>query len=265
MFQSVAFLLLAVSFVAINAQSSTEQPGVLRCQFTNGTMMPSATVCQDTIGSCSTIFGAPVTTTSTSRPSRCDLDDLQDMASQCARTCGICCEQPAYDCVDPVASPINCAANTRYCRNSNWTDVMAQYCPATCGLCVNGTCSDNVAGCSSMVALCENINWYTWMQTNCARSCGTCTTSSSVTTTSSTSCSNIASNCAANVALCNNSVYYSLMTTNCAATCGRCSSSTTCTNSNANCATWASNGFCSSSFYTTAQKRSYCASSCGLC
>uniref|UniRef100_A0A914E4T7 ShKT domain-containing protein n=1 Tax=Acrobeloides nanus TaxID=290746 RepID=A0A914E4T7_9BILA len=38
----------------------------------------------------------------------------------------------------------------------------------------------------------------------------------------------------------------------------------TCTNANANCATWVPNGFCSSSFYTCAQKQSYCALSCNI-
>ena len=31
------------------------------------------------------------------------------------------------------------------------------------------------------------------------------------------------------------------------------------------CATWVSNGFCSSSFYSVAQKCQYCAFSCNLC
>ena len=31
------------------------------------------------------------------------------------------------------------------------------------------------------------------------------------------------------------------------------------------CATWVPNGFCSSTFYTAAQKKQYCAKSCKLC
>uniref|UniRef100_A0A7E4W919 ShKT domain-containing protein n=1 Tax=Panagrellus redivivus TaxID=6233 RepID=A0A7E4W919_PANRE len=256
MFQSLA----AVVFIAFFAGAESQ----LRCQYGNGTMMPSATVCSDQLATCAAIFGTAVTTTSTTRPTNCDLEEMQDVAVRCAKTCGICCETAVYGCLDSTVSPINCSLNSRYCTNANWVSVMSTYCPATCGLCANATCADAISGCPAMVGLCQNINWYSYMTTNCARTCSYCSVTSSVTTTTTT-CSNIASNCAANIALCNNSVYYSLMTTNCAATCGRCSSSTSCVNANANCASWVSNGFCSSSFYTTAQKRQYCARSCGLC
>uniref|UniRef100_A0A914E9N9 ShKT domain-containing protein n=1 Tax=Acrobeloides nanus TaxID=290746 RepID=A0A914E9N9_9BILA len=47
---------------------------------------------------------------------------------------------------------------------------------------------------------------------------------------------------------------------------GICADSSTngCTD-NAKCFTWVRNGFCSNSFYTTAQKRQYCPNSCCLC
>ncbi|CAJ0951873.1 unnamed protein product, partial [Mesorhabditis belari] len=38
-----------------------------------------------------------------------------------------------------------------------------------------------------------------------------------------------------------------------------------CADTNSNCGNWVRNGFCSSSFYTPAQKASYCAGSCNLC
>uniref|UniRef100_A0A7E4W878 ShKT domain-containing protein n=1 Tax=Panagrellus redivivus TaxID=6233 RepID=A0A7E4W878_PANRE len=266
MFHTIAIVFLACGIASVSASSTSAGSTELRCQYDNGTLKATATVCTDTLSDCQTIFGGNAT--GTTRPVLCDNDDMQDKAAQCAKTCGICCEQPAYDCLDSTVSPINCTTNKRYCNNGNWTDVMAQYCPATCGLCMNGSCSDNLAGCSSMAALCENVNWYSYMQTNCARTCGTC----SSTGGTGSSCSDVASNCAATANLCNNSVYYSLMTTNCARTCNRCSGSgsgsgtgTSCTNANADCATWAANGFCSSTFYTNDQKRQYCASSCGLC
>ncbi|CAH04750.1 ShKT domain-containing protein [Caenorhabditis elegans] len=43
------------------------------------------------------------------------------------------------------------------------------------------------------------------------------------------------------------------------------SSSSTCGDSNSNCASWASNGFCNSTFYTPAQKSQYCGATCNLC
>ncbi|CAJ0580266.1 unnamed protein product, partial [Mesorhabditis spiculigera] len=38
-----------------------------------------------------------------------------------------------------------------------------------------------------------------------------------------------------------------------------------CTDTNTNCANWSKNGFCTSSFYTPAQKSQYCPSTCNLC
>ncbi|CAI5452449.1 unnamed protein product [Caenorhabditis angaria] len=38
-----------------------------------------------------------------------------------------------------------------------------------------------------------------------------------------------------------------------------------CGDSSSSCSSWVKNGFCSSTFYTTAQKTSYCGTSCGLC
>ena len=81
---------------------TTAAPGDLRCQEDDGTMMPSATVCDDDLSAatCTALFGAQVAPTATSRSPNCDNDELQDKAIQCARTCGICCEKPEYDCDD---------------------------------------------------------------------------------------------------------------------------------------------------------------------
>ncbi|CAJ0944810.1 unnamed protein product, partial [Mesorhabditis belari] len=38
-----------------------------------------------------------------------------------------------------------------------------------------------------------------------------------------------------------------------------------CTNAYSSCTSWAANGFCTNSFYTAAQRTSYCALSCGAC
>ncbi|CAI5440821.1 unnamed protein product [Caenorhabditis angaria] len=98
-------------------------------------------------------------------------------------------------------------------------------------------------------------------------------------TTSVESCTNSGTNCANWVAngFCKSPYYtYSQKVAYCALSCGYCTSSTSsttstttgsssCTNSASACSSWAANGFCSSTFYTTAQKTAYCASSCGLC
>ncbi|VDL87211.1 unnamed protein product [Nippostrongylus brasiliensis] len=83
---------------------------------------------------------------------------------------------------------------------------------------------------------------------------------------------------------CGSKVNFICFQVNCQKTCGYCSSSSTSTfssvtnsnggsvsacpnaiDSSTKCAQWALNGFCTSSFYTNAQKRSYCAKTCGLC
>ncbi|CAJ0576726.1 unnamed protein product, partial [Mesorhabditis spiculigera] len=44
-----------------------------------------------------------------------------------------------------------------------------------------------------------------------------------------------------------------------------CFQTASCTDTNSNCANWVTNGFCTSTGYTLAQKQSYCPASCGLC
>ena len=84
------------------AGATTGAPGELRCQEDDGTMLPVATVCDDDLSAatCSAVFGAQVAPGATSRSPNCDNDELQETAFQCARTCGICCEKPEYDCED---------------------------------------------------------------------------------------------------------------------------------------------------------------------
>lgn len=168
-------------------------------------------------------------------------------------------------------APFDCATRTSYCRQANWTEVMAQYCPQTCGLCNAATnCRDVNSGCAGMRSLCENVNFVDYMRDNCAKTCGTCTSVPTATTTTTTvapACTDTATNCATNAPLCNNAVYRDLMTQKCPRTCNRCgaSSGTTCTDASPNCATWVRNGFCTNAFYTPAQRRESCARSCNLC
>jgi hypothetical protein len=242
------------------------------CKANPSTLSPNATNCADVRESsaCKAIFSAAATATDPRDP-KCVDPTLEEFALECANTCGLCCETAAYSCGDDPVSPINCTANVRYCRDASWTTVMQQYCPGTCGLCTSASaaCRDVNTGCMNLRQLCNDINFNTFMRANCARTCYFCSTTSVTTTASTATCSDVATNCAANVGLCNNSAYLTLMTQKCPRTCGRCSStssvSATCVNSNANCASWVTNGFCSNTFYTTAQKRQYCARSCNLC
>ncbi|KAH7716664.1 GLY-1 protein, partial [Aphelenchoides avenae] len=68
--------------------------------------------------------------------------------------------------------------------------------------------------------------------------------------------------------LCNNPVYKAAMNSRCAATCARTSSSlvtNSCVDNNTKCAAWFNMGFCDNTYYTTAQKKAYCAKTCGFC
>uniref|UniRef100_A0AC34G5I2 ShKT domain-containing protein n=1 Tax=Panagrolaimus sp. ES5 TaxID=591445 RepID=A0AC34G5I2_9BILA len=241
------------------------------CMLNKIAFSPNATSCSDIrdSASCRAIFGADPTT-DPKRPAPCINPDLQEIAMECANTCKLCCETAAYTCGDDPLSPINCTANMRYCKDDSWATVMSQYCSGTCGLCISGSgCKDINTGCKDMRSLCNDINFNTYMRANCQKTCLFCPAGGVSTTAfpGSGSCTDVATNCAANAALCNNPSYTTLMTQKCPRTCNRCSGTGggTCVNANSNCASYVANGFCTSTFYTAAQKRSYCAQSCNLC
>uniref|UniRef100_A0A914YTV2 ShKT domain-containing protein n=1 Tax=Panagrolaimus superbus TaxID=310955 RepID=A0A914YTV2_9BILA len=256
---------------------------ILACiEFSNGVILttscrinptvfgPNATSCADTRDSaeCKAIFPGGVSPTT--RPPQCEKPELEEIALDCANTCFACCESAAYTCGDDALSPINCTANIRYCKDPSWNTVMSQYCTGTCGLCVTGTgCRDINTGCKDMRSLCNDITFNTYMRTNCQKTCNFCPLSGVSTTAfpGSGSCIDTATNCATNAALCNNPSYSTLMTQKCPRTCNRCTGSGTgnCADTNPNCASWVRNGFCTSTFYTTAQRQQYCGKSCNLC
>ncbi|CAO4387335.1 unnamed protein product [Caenorhabditis nigoni] len=92
-------------------------------------------------------------------------------------------------------------------------------------------------------------------------------------------CADTNANCPSWVAngFCTSNFYTSSQKTQyCPASCGLCSgvsstaassssASGVCIDTSTSCATWDSNGFCSSLFYTTEQKRQFCAYTCNLC
>uniref|UniRef100_A0AC34FYT7 ShKT domain-containing protein n=1 Tax=Panagrolaimus sp. ES5 TaxID=591445 RepID=A0AC34FYT7_9BILA len=262
---STAFLAILIIFVSLGFSNAISPSS---CMQNPTVYSPNATNCADVRDSaaCRAIFSA---STATARDAKCVDPNLEEFALECANTCGLCCETAAFSCGDDPISPINCTANTRYCRDASWTTVMTQYCPGTCGLCTSASasCRDINTGCLNMRPLCNDINFNTYMRANCQRTCYFCSTTSATTASPSTgTCVDVATNCATNSGLCNNSAYLSLMTTKCPRTCNRCSSvSPTCVNTNANCVNYVANGFCTSTFYSAAQKRQYCARSCNLC
>lgn len=83
-------------------------------------------------------------------------------------------------------------------------------------------------------------------------------------------CTDLQAYCEPMASLCQTPAFSALMAANCRKTCALCEPEPDpgpggCVDHAKSCPTWVANGFCSSSFFTTAQKKSYCAKSCGLC
>ena len=160
--------------------------------------------------------------------------------ASCPKTCGYCCETAAYDCTNApcmcfsllqsqnfLDPRINCATITsEMCQSTQWRTIIASDCPSACGFCLLGGCVDAAPDCASQPTICVTTGLESFVQANCQRTCGLCSSSSTSTTAASSS---------------------------------------TCSDSSSSCSTWNTNGFCSSTFYTSAQKASYCAKTCGLC
>ncbi|KAK0419135.1 hypothetical protein QR680_013973 [Steinernema hermaphroditum] len=72
--------------------------------------------------------------------------------------------------------------------------------------------------------------------------------------------------CEKNKKFCLDNKYHDFLNENCAKTCNFCNASNPdCRDTSNSCKTFATNGFCTSSWYTPAQKKQYCAKTCGLC
>uniref|UniRef100_A0A7E4VZT9 ShKT domain-containing protein n=1 Tax=Panagrellus redivivus TaxID=6233 RepID=A0A7E4VZT9_PANRE len=119
----------------------------------------------------------------------------------------------------------------------------------------SGTCVDNTADCITLNGLCTDAVYFDLMTQECARTCGRCDSSPT-----SGTCADIATNCADYASQC-------LTTTSvanaCQATCKTCPGA--CQDASDNCVAWNLNGFCKSTFYTEAFKKTTCGVTCGLC
>ncbi|EGT31202.1 hypothetical protein CAEBREN_04287 [Caenorhabditis brenneri] len=140
-----------------------------------------------------------------------------------------------YNCTTYNGTAVNprltCSSITAaQCQSSVWRTIIAQDCPASCGFCNDGGCVDAVVDCANDVSICNTVGMQDFVNTYCQKTCSRC--ASSTTTKASTSTS-------------------------------------TCTSYNADsstsCTAWAKNGFCTNTFYTTAQRKAYCATTCKLC
>uniref|UniRef100_A0A0R3PUU5 ShTK domain protein n=1 Tax=Angiostrongylus costaricensis TaxID=334426 RepID=A0A0R3PUU5_ANGCS len=114
------------------------------------------------------------------------------------------------------------------CDDPTWKTILAEDCPAVCGLCdqKNPNCRDKITSCKNDVSICRNVDLQDFVK-NCQATCGLCGNSTTTTT-----------------------CYTKLKPTIHAAF---------------SCSSWVANGFCTSTFYTEQQKRQYCGRACNLC
>ncbi|KAL3104031.1 hypothetical protein niasHT_020724 [Heterodera trifolii] len=230
--------------VPFTLPSGTENIRAMRrCQFSNGTLWPSATDCDDELGSgaCETIFF-----------------ELSDLARRCAKTCAFCCETPQFNCMDSGGTVIDCAAHKTKCKEPSWRRVMMSMCEHTCGLCVADACFDAADDCSSLGHLCFHQAVSPLVRQQCARSCGLCTPQQraetapsgaesrevvgvqktpkevivlvrknsqiipSTASPKSAICQDVSPSCADNSGLCTDKIYSDFLKDKCAKTCGHC-------------------------------------------
>lgn len=122
---------------------------------------------------------------------------------------------------------LNCATITQsQCFSLVWRPIIATDCPSACGFCNEGGCVDAVPDCANDRSICNAVGLQTFVNTYCQRTCSRC---ASATTTRSSTCTSFISD------------------------------------SSTACRAWSLNGFCTNTFYTAAQRRSYCATTCRLC
>ncbi|CAP22682.1 Protein CBR-TAG-293 [Caenorhabditis briggsae] len=227
--------------------------GDLNCTQYNGTMFvytPSAVACSNSISdaSCEVLYptedelGYPAAGNSAGRPIACfttaaetpapvDPDMKKAALSNCAKTCGFCCITDDYNCPNAQFPRLNCATITNaQCLDPNWRTIIATDCPSACGFCNQGGCVDAVVDCANDRSICQSVGMQEFVNQNCQRTCGRCG--------SSTGSPGVP---------------------------GGGSCSTYQADSSSSCTAWAGNGFCTNTFYTEAQRKSFCATTCRIC
>ncbi|CAB04291.1 ShKT domain-containing protein [Caenorhabditis elegans] len=249
-------MIALVSFILalLAPQASAVIGGDLNCTSYNGTAFvwnAAATACSNVISdsSCAVLYPAPVAadgypspgrdqqrplacyTTATATPAAVVQDMKNAAQSTCPRTCGLCCQTSGYNCPNVAYPRLNCGTITAsQCLSPVWRPIIAADCPSACGFCNEGGCVDAIPDCANDIRICTAAGLETFVATYCQRTCGKC--ASSTTTRSSAST-------------------------------GTCSSFIA--DTSPSCAAWAGKNFCTNTFYTLAQRRQYCATTCRIC
>ncbi|EFO95327.1 hypothetical protein CRE_08856 [Caenorhabditis remanei] len=227
------------------------------CTSYNGTSFvytPAAVACSNVISdsSCAVIYAAANTlypaagndaqrsyacyTTATATPAALVTDMKAAAIANCPKTCGYCCQTDAYNCRNADFPRLNCATVTlSQCNSPAWRTIIAQDCPASCGFCLTGGCVDAVTNCGNDLSICRTVGMESFVNTYCQKTCNRCP-SSTTFASSGTVTTTVTSTCTSYIA-----------------------------DSSTNCAAWSRNGFCTNTFYTLAQRRARCATTCRLC
>ncbi|UMM32904.1 hypothetical protein L5515_006562 [Caenorhabditis briggsae] len=150
---------------------------------------------------------------------------VDDMKIAAIATCPKHC---ALCCQTPAYS----CSNVAFPRLNCATITASQ---SSCGFCNEGGCVDAVTNCSNDLSICTTVGMQDFVNTYCQRTCNRCpsTTAASGTVTSTGSST------------------------------GTCTSYIADTASQ--CSAWARNGFCTNTFYISAQRRARCATTCRIC
>uniref|UniRef100_A0A8R1HR29 ShKT domain-containing protein n=1 Tax=Caenorhabditis japonica TaxID=281687 RepID=A0A8R1HR29_CAEJA len=211
---------------------------------------PTATICANTYSDavCKVLYplasGDPdlAPNADTARPVNCwsgdagttfNADMKKAAVANCPKSCGFCCQTSAYNCKNVQFPRLNCATITAaQCLSSQWRTIIAQDCPSACGFCNEGGCVDDVIDCANDISICNAVGMQTFVNTYCKKTCARCSSSS----TTAASAGSSGSSCTSYIA-----------------------------DSSTVCASWAVNGFCTNTFYTLAQRKAYCATTCKLC
>ncbi|CAO4367752.1 unnamed protein product [Caenorhabditis nigoni] len=211
---------------------------------------PSATVCSNTISdaACDVLY-APVNAGSyplpgndIERPFNCfneegvsagafSADMKRAALDSCPKSCGYCCETGAYNCRNVNFPRIRCETILpSQCTSATWRTIIAADCPSACGFCNDGGCVDGVMNCNNDISICNAVGMQDFVNQYCQRTCQRCGTTTAASTGTGT---------------------------------GTCTSFIA--DTSASCRAWATSGFCTNTFYTAAQRRVYCATTCRIC
>ncbi|EPB74566.1 shTK domain protein [Ancylostoma ceylanicum] len=112
---------------------------------------------------------------------QCDHVDFIDFArANCAKTCNFCFENatlpPEYACTDLLE---DCRDRMKLCRDMDFMDMMAVFCPRSCMLCTYapppGQCQELVSDCATRENFCTTTKTSVYQKTmGCGKTCGKC-------------------------------------------------------------------------------------------